>query len=246
MARGPFSTSNYFHSDTCALPAQPLTVAAWVWVRSLFATTQHILGCGTGTSNYYIVVQITSTNLVQTIMKTTTAVAVPTDVEITAGAWHLIGFNQESTKELTTYLNATPSPTSPLANNPSGFTDRMRVGTRPWLAPNASFDGYIGAMAVWNTARTDVFTEYAQRKDFRSYTSGLERVWYFDGFGPAIEDTPDDGKGRSAIDIPQVGVVPEPDVVGEGTVYGLHPYPFRPVPPVGARGMHYPGHYGGR
>lgn len=160
MARGGFSTSNYF-SDSGLVTAVPLTIACW-FRTNVTATPQHLAG-------FYTSGSVASRNCFRLILQSTDVVAASigdassgaqalSSTTFTSGTWAHAAGVWSTTSALAAYLNGGGKGTNTTSLTPSGI-DRFGVGVgygsslTQALAPAG--DGALAELGVWNVALDD-------------------------------------------------------------------------------------------
>lgn len=164
MARGVFSTANYFVYGGGIITATPLTIAAWVNPAS-FPANQYIAGVvyssaasGTAQDGWYL--EINATNgVVNAIVGNGTGINLASSASgATSGTWnHMVAKFVSSTSRYA-YLNGTPGTQGTNSNTPSTAPDKTAIGV--FVRENGSLaqaatQCHIAEVGYWNVDLTD-------------------------------------------------------------------------------------------
>lgn len=164
MARGVFSTANYFELASGIITATPLTIAAWVKPAS-FPANQYIAGifytsAGSGTAQDGWVLEINATNgVVNAIAGNGTGINIASSASgASSGAWSHMAAKFVSTTSRYAYLNGTPGSQNTGSNTPSTAPDKTIIGVlvrEDNSKIQAATQCHIAEVGYWNTDLTD-------------------------------------------------------------------------------------------
>lgn len=164
MARGVFSTANYFRITSGIITSTPLTIAAWV-KPSAFSANQYIAGIvyssaasGTAQDGWYLEINATD-GKVNAIVGNGTGINLATSGSgATSGAWNHMAAKFTSSTSRHSYLNGTKSTESTNSNTPSATPDKTAIGV--FVRENGSLaqaaaSCHIAEVGFWNVALSD-------------------------------------------------------------------------------------------
>jgi len=164
MARGTFSTANYFRITSGIITSTPLTIAAWV-KPSAFSENQYIAGIvyssaasGKAQDGWYLEINATD-GKVNAIAGNGTGINLATSGSgATSGAWNHMAAKFTSSTSRHAYLNGTKSTESTNSNTPSATPDKTAIGV--FVRENGSLVQaatacHIAEVGFWNVALSD-------------------------------------------------------------------------------------------
>lgn len=164
MARGTFSTTNYFQYNGGIITSTPLTIAAWVYPSS-FPANQYLAGvfytsAGSGTSQDGWVLELNGTNgVVNAIVGNGTGINLASSASgCTANAWNHCVAKFVSTTSRYAYLNGTPGTQGTNSNTPSTAPDKTGIGVlirEDNSKAQAATACHIGEVGYWNVDLSD-------------------------------------------------------------------------------------------
>jgi hypothetical protein len=161
MARGVYSTSNYFLYTGSLVTATPVTMAAWNYVSTIGHSSIISIGYNSGagtTIDGWVLRNIASTGLLYAEAGTgATTSPASSSASVNTGAWnHEAGVFASNTSRYA-YLNGVQSAQSTTSRVPSATPNFAAIGIRINQDNSKSFAGQYSVLAevgIWNVALT--------------------------------------------------------------------------------------------